>query len=111
MNGDGTLTIYAITSTVGGSGDQGADPNKLVVITDTLSESGPTAPNTESFITLKSAGFGEVLRGVFFTPAANLRRTTGRDSRPPLARTDHRSHRSLRGIRRVSTGREGKTGV
>ena len=37
VNGDGTATIYAITSTVSGNGDQGADPNKLVVITDTLS--------------------------------------------------------------------------
>jgi hypothetical protein len=36
VNGDGTATIYAITSTINGNGDQGADPNKLVVITDTL---------------------------------------------------------------------------
>jgi hypothetical protein len=27
VNGDGTATIYAITSTVSGDGDQGADPN------------------------------------------------------------------------------------
>jgi len=67
-NGDGTATIYAITSTISGSGDQGADPNKLVVITDTLDATGPTPPTGESFITLKSAGFGEVLRGVSFTP-------------------------------------------
>jgi len=68
VNGDGTATIYAITSTISGSGDQGADPNKLVVITDKLDASGPTPPSAESFITLKSAGFGEVLRGVSFTP-------------------------------------------
>jgi len=68
VNGDGTATIYAITSTISGSGDQGADPNKLVVITDTLDATGPTPPIGESFITLKSAGFGEVLRGVAFTP-------------------------------------------
>jgi len=31
VNGDGTATIYAITSTVsGGGGDQDADPNALV---------------------------------------------------------------------------------
>src|SRR5262249_10566604 len=30
VNGDGTATRYAITSTVSGNGDQGADPNKLV---------------------------------------------------------------------------------
>ena len=56
VNGDGTATIYAITSTISGSGDQGADPNKLVVITDKLDAGGPTPPSGESFITLKSAG-------------------------------------------------------
>lgn len=34
VNPNGTVTIRAITSTVSGGGDQGADPNKLVVITD-----------------------------------------------------------------------------
>jgi hypothetical protein len=68
VNSDGTATIYAITSTISGNGDQGADPNKLVVITDTLSAGGPTPPSGESFTTLKSAGNGEVLRGVSFTP-------------------------------------------
>jgi hypothetical protein len=65
VNGDGTVTVYAITSTISGSGDQGADPNRLVAITDTLSA---TSPGSESFVTLKTAGFGEVLRGVSFTP-------------------------------------------
>ena len=68
VNGDGTATIYAITSTISGNGDQGADPNKLVVVTDNLSVGGPTPPSGESFTTLKSAGDGEVLRGVSFTP-------------------------------------------
>jgi hypothetical protein len=68
VNGDGTATIYAITSTISGSGDQGADPNQLVVITDNISASGPNPPTGESFTTLRSAGFGEVLRGVSFTP-------------------------------------------
>ncbi|HEX4578285.1 MAG TPA: hypothetical protein VH117_13095, partial [Edaphobacter sp.] len=68
VNGDGTATIYAITSTISGSGDQGADPNKLVAITDNLSAGGPTPPSGESFTTLKSAGNGEVLRGVAFAP-------------------------------------------
>ena len=65
-NGDGTATIYAITSTVSGNGDQGADPNKLVVITDQLSAT--SLPLDESFSTLASAGSLEVLRGVSFTP-------------------------------------------
>jgi hypothetical protein len=40
----------------------------LVVITDNLSAGGPTPPSGESFTTLKSAGNGEVLRGVAFAP-------------------------------------------
>jgi hypothetical protein len=66
VNGDGTVTIYGITSTVSGNGDQGADPNQLVSITDSLSAS--TLPSNESFTTVRSAGFGEVLRGVSWTP-------------------------------------------
>jgi hypothetical protein len=65
VNGDGTVTIYAITSTISGSGDQGADPNQLVKITDTLSS--PTGAG-ESFSIVRMAGFGEVLRGVSLTP-------------------------------------------
>ena len=68
VNADGTATIYGITSTVSGSGDQGADPNMLVAITDSLGAVGPTAPAGESFTTLKAAGNGEVLRGVSFAP-------------------------------------------
>jgi hypothetical protein len=66
VNGDGTATIWGITSTVSGNGDQGADPNKLVVITDRLAAT--TLPAAESFTTLRTAGYGEVLRGVSFTP-------------------------------------------
>jgi hypothetical protein len=66
VNWNGTATIYAVTSTISGSGDQGADPNKLVVITDQLSAT--TLPVSESFFTLKTAGYGEVLRGVSWTP-------------------------------------------
>ena len=66
VNLDGTVTIWAITSTVSGNGDQGADPNKLVAITDRLSASAPGA--AESFRTVRAAGAREVLRGVSFTP-------------------------------------------
>jgi hypothetical protein len=66
VNPDGTVAIWAVTSTVSGSGDQGADPNKLVTITDPLSAT--TAPPGESFQTVQSAGAGQVLRGVSFTP-------------------------------------------
>ncbi len=66
VNGDGTATIYAVTSTVSGNGDQGADPNKVVVITDDLSATD--LPPSESFTTFRAAGFLEVLRGVSFAP-------------------------------------------
>jgi hypothetical protein len=70
VNRDGTVTIYAITSTVSGSGDQGADPNKLVAITDNLAATTP--PAGESFKTLRTARFAEVLRGVSFTPGTGV---------------------------------------
>ena len=66
MNPDGTATIWGITSTVSGNGDQGADPNRLVAITDHLGATTP--PASESFTTVRTAGYGEVLRGVSFTP-------------------------------------------
>jgi hypothetical protein len=66
VNFNGTATIYAITSTISGSGDQGADPNKLVAITDEISATA--LPAGESFWTVRSAGYGEVLRGVAFAP-------------------------------------------
>ncbi len=67
VNSDGPATIYAITSTISGNGDQGADPNKLVAITDTLSA---TSLPAESFVTVKTAGSGEVLRGVSWAPGS-----------------------------------------
>ena len=69
---DGTVTIWSITSTVSGSGDQGADPNKLVKITDKLAAT--SLPAGESFTTIDAARFGEVLRGVSFTPGTDVTR-------------------------------------
>jgi hypothetical protein len=66
VNPNGTVTIWAITSTVSGDGDQGADPNKLVAITDRLGAATPQA--SESFGTVRAAASGEVLRGISFTP-------------------------------------------
>jgi hypothetical protein len=62
----GTVTIWAVTSTVSGGGDQGADPNKVVAITDRLG--AQTLPAGGSFRTVEAARSGEVLRGVSFTP-------------------------------------------
>lgn len=66
--------IWAITSTVSGGGDQGADPNKLVVIQDKISNMDPTTDGQEKFYTLKTADFAEVLRGLSFTPGTDLSR-------------------------------------
>jgi len=66
VNPNGTATIWAESSTVSGGGDQGADPNKLYAITDNLAATTP--PANESFTTLATAGFGQVFRGVSFTP-------------------------------------------
>jgi hypothetical protein len=66
VNHNGTATIWAITSTVSGNGDQGADPNQLVMITDNLAAT--SLPAGESFTAIQTARFGEVLRGVSFTP-------------------------------------------
>ncbi len=68
VNRNGSVTIWAITSTVSGGGDQGADPNKLVKITDDPSS---MTPGDERFETVRRAHFGQVLRGVSFTPGTN----------------------------------------
>jgi hypothetical protein len=75
VDADGTATIWGITSTVSGGGDQGADPNKLVAIADPLRATAPAA--WEHFNTVRAAGFGEVLRGVSFTPGTQPGRTCG----------------------------------
>jgi hypothetical protein len=67
---DGTVTIWAVTSTVSGNGDQGADPNKLVKITDKLVAT--SLPAGESFVTVETARFAEVLRGVSLTPGTGI---------------------------------------
>ncbi len=77
VNRDGTATIWAITSTVSGGGDQGADPNQLVMITDQLAAT--SAPAGESFKVVRTAGFGEVLRGVSFTPGTDRDRFADAD--------------------------------
>jgi hypothetical protein len=41
VNKNGTVTFWATTSTTSGSGDNGADPNEIVTITDNLSAMSP----------------------------------------------------------------------
>ncbi len=71
VNGDGTVTIWAVTATVSTNGDQGADPNKLVAITDVLANTDPAVAATEQFTTLRTAVAGEILRGVTFAPTVD----------------------------------------
>jgi hypothetical protein len=68
-NGDGTVTIFAITSTISANGDTGADPNKLVKVTDRVSDTTlPTGGHLGHFETVRSAQAREVFRGVAFAP-------------------------------------------
>jgi hypothetical protein len=70
LNSDGTVTVYAVTSTVSTNGDQGADPNRLVMINDVLVNTDPAVGASEKFTTIETAAYGQVLRGVSFTPIA-----------------------------------------
>ncbi|HVR26051.1 MAG TPA: hypothetical protein VMU26_22355 [Candidatus Polarisedimenticolia bacterium] len=69
---DGYVAIWAITSTISGNGDQGADPNQFVAVFDSVENTDPTVASHERFFTLRQAGFGEVLRGVSFTPGTDF---------------------------------------
>jgi hypothetical protein len=66
VNRDGTVSIWAVTSTVSGGGDQGADPNQLVEITDSLKATTPSP--REQFRPVVPAQYDQVVRGVSFTP-------------------------------------------
>jgi hypothetical protein len=69
VNHDGTATIYAITSTISLNGDNGADPNKVVKVTDRLTATQPaTHGDLDRFATIRSARAGELFRGVALAP-------------------------------------------
>ena len=69
----GKVAIYGITSTISGGGDTGADPNRLMVVIDDLANTDPAVAAKESFYTVRDANYGEVLRGITFTPGtANI---------------------------------------
>ncbi len=72
-NNDGTVTIYAVTSTISANGDTGADPNKLVKVTDRVTDTTlPTkAEHTGKFTTVRTAKAGEVFRGIALAPASH----------------------------------------
>jgi hypothetical protein len=62
----GIATIWAVTSTISGSGDDGADPDKLVSISDPVNATTPAS--WQRFSTIRTAKSGQLFRGVSFTP-------------------------------------------
>lgn len=77
VNGDGTVTIWAITSTISANGDTGADPNKLAKVRDLISATSLSTGGSgstdalDTFRVVRSAAAGEVLRGVALAPKDN----------------------------------------
>ena len=67
VNDDGTVTLWATTSTSSASGDNGADPNKVVQIVDKLSATTLTGSVAqETFKTIVGPTYGTVYRGVVY---------------------------------------------
>jgi hypothetical protein len=82
VNPDGTVDIYAITSTISANGDTGADPNMVVKVTDILDSQTVPAPSANPFpffpffggtvgrfVTIEGPRAGVVYRGVAFAPS------------------------------------------
>jgi PEP-CTERM motif len=62
INANGTVTFWATTSTSSASGDNGADPNEIVEITDVLSDS--SLPTSEEFSVFDGPQYGLRYGGV-----------------------------------------------
>jgi hypothetical protein len=70
VNDDGTVTLWATTSTTSASTDNGADPNKVVQIVDKLSATTLTGSVVnETFRTVAGPTYGTVYRGVAYVPS------------------------------------------
>jgi hypothetical protein len=67
---DGTVTIWAITSTISANGDTGADPNKLVRVRDQVSATTLASSDSrlDTFEVIRSARAREVFRGIALAP-------------------------------------------
>jgi hypothetical protein len=67
VNDDGTVTLWATTATSSASGDNGADPNKVVQIVDKLTATTLTGSVAqEAFRTIAGPTYGTVYRGVAY---------------------------------------------
>jgi hypothetical protein len=60
------VTLWATTSTSSASGDNGADPNKVVAIIDQIAATQLSQVGDESFTTVAGPVYGTVFRGVGF---------------------------------------------
>ncbi len=72
INSNGTVTLWAVTSTTDANAantDVGADPNEVVEITDTLAATTSTQALNESFSVVAAPVYGKVYRGVAFVTA------------------------------------------
>jgi PEP-CTERM motif len=67
VNANGTVTLFATTSTSSDSGDNGADPNEIVEITDALGDT--SLPTSESFSVFDGPQAGLRFGGVAFAAA------------------------------------------
>ena len=67
VNANGTVTLFATTSTSSASGDNGADPNEIVKITDVLGDTSP--PTGEQFSVYGGPLAGLRYGGVAFAAA------------------------------------------
>jgi hypothetical protein len=79
LNRDGSVTVWGVTSTVSGSGDQGADPNELVAVTDTPSAAAPASG--ETFHGVVAPKYGYAVRGVTLTPGGSPGWSSGHNRR------------------------------
>ncbi len=69
---NGVVAIWGVTSTVSGAGDVGADPNRLFVAVDLIANTNVQLGSDLPFVEVRAANFGEVLRGVSFTPGTDF---------------------------------------
>src|SRR3984885_11608045 len=80
VNRDGTVTLWAATSTNSTSGDTGADPNRVVEITDEVAATTITCKVAkETFRTIEGPTYGPVYRGVAYVVAGDQDRDHGHD--------------------------------
>jgi hypothetical protein len=82
VNRDGTVTLWAATSTNSASGDNGADPNRVVEITDDVAATTLTGQVArETFRSIAGPTYGTVYRGVAYVVAGDRDRDRGHDDR------------------------------